>query len=1131
MFICALFAAGCSSGGGGDSFVAAPGGGVAAGTGGGANAGTGSVTFNFVKAQAPITVPTDTVQLRFEFFNGLQWTGTIVKREVRDFANTITIDNVPTSVQSTVVTAITADGFPIAEFTAAVSLPAGGDVTVSGGDGTVVPVTATAIVSSPTSIALGNSDSFQLRLQAEFSNGDTVPIDLSSGIVIFSSSDPSVATVDGNGNIIAGLNGQAFIGATLDASGFAPVNVSIPVGVGNGVQPPPTITGIQIIAPAASAITLPKGSMSVPVQVQATFSDGGTALVTTQNGVAFTSNEQASVFFDSDTQTITVANTAQTGLVARITASFQGQTDFVDVTVSGEQLVSMEVAPSAVSLPYGGFQETLVVTGTFTDDSTAPIAYTNLDFSPNAFTRFALDENTGVITTLAQMSPPAPGAETVTISHNSAPIPDVTASVEVGVVTVTQLTISPNPLTGANALVPGERQLFTLTATLSGGGTEDVSTFADIDIAAVQDASTPAVDNIAVSTSPQGAQVVAISPTGTGFAQVVFTILGADTGGADFTGTVNVEVQSEVIDFSAQDAIRYEFAGNDIADFPIAGGQNAVNLPRGYVGVVEVYAKFTSGVERRLRPSEYTLELGTVGPPDNIGGEAITLWQTDNGDSPPADYYVHPATNPEYTDEDGAPPFDTVPFDNLYYEVRTVASLPLATQEGSTVSDAFGTDDVGVAVTRETFRAVAADWRRGATARGVGTNGPVAADNSVIAPGGVRTVTVVLDPSILASDVNPNDQEFPFTVVVVDPPSVQITSAGFIGDNQSDVRTPIGTVREYEVRAQFEPPTADTSLSPDGIEIGTIGPTLQDPITNFKLAEANIQLFSNIGGAAVFAQSAPTELGFIGLYSDTQSIANNAINLRAIPIGGDNFRPVRSEIGVITPDQDSYLNVNNIYGVYSPGLFETFERAGSGRNTNPIVSTSPPVDGGIRTVNPQPGVQFLVPFLFSVDPPTLDPSDTVSINVGESQTFRTVVQWNAGEDPIDVSEDYPPVLFTDTTTPAAASRLADPAVDPGSAPFNIIVSAINAAGATVQESDVTTQSGGVILGPRVTTLNGGVMDYSPTQALVIALDAAGLPIASRGTFGAPGVPVNQPDSRGLNSPSSAVSGLTVVAAP
>ena len=95
MFICALLAVGCSSGGGGDAFVASPGGGVPAGGAGGAATGTGSVTFNFVKAQAPITVPVNTVQLRFEFFTGLEGTGTIVLNEVRPFANTVTIDNVP----------------------------------------------------------------------------------------------------------------------------------------------------------------------------------------------------------------------------------------------------------------------------------------------------------------------------------------------------------------------------------------------------------------------------------------------------------------------------------------------------------------------------------------------------------------------------------------------------------------------------------------------------------------------------------------------------------------------------------------------------------------------------------------------------------------------------------------------------------------------------------------------------------------------------------------------------------------------------------------------------------------------------------------------------------------------------
>jgi hypothetical protein len=142
------------------------------------------------------------------------------------------------------------------------------------------------------------------------------------------------------------------------------------------------------------------------------------------------------------------------------------------------------------------------------------------------------------------------------------------------------------------------------------------------------------------------------------------------------------------------------------------------------------------------------------------------------------------------------------------------------------------------------------------------------------------------------------------------------------------------------------------------------------------------------------------------------------------------------------------------------------------------------------------------------------------------------VQYGSGIAPVDVSLDYPPVLFTDAASPAAVARLADPTTSPGTALGNIIVSGINPAGGTVDESDVVAANGGDnVLASAITALNSGNPNYSPTEALVVAIDAAGFPIPFRGRFGAPGDPPNQPDARGLNSNASPVSGLTINPAP
>ena len=1132
MFICAFLAVGCSSGGGGDSFVASPGGGVPAGGGGGAT-GAGSVTFNFVKAQSPIVVPTTTVQLRFEFFTGLQGTGTILKRELRDYADTVTIENVPNSVRSTVVTAITADGFPVAEFTANVSVPANGNVTVSSTDGTLIPVTAVSIESSPESIALGNSDSFPLNLQVRFSNGDVVPVDASSGLVTFSSSDPSVATVS-NGNIVAGLDGTAFISATLNAPGFAGVVVSIPVGVGDGVQPPPTVTGIQILTPAANAITLPRGTMQ-SVVVQATFTDGSQKPITIANGLVLTSNDPTvPKKITISGQDVLIANDATPGLTARITATFQGQSDFFDLTVSAAELVSISATPTTVSLPYGGFTSTIAVTGTYTDGSTPPIPYTdaNLDFTPNAFSRFTLNEDTGVITTNTTASVPAAGQETVTVTYPG--VPDATVTVEVGALTVTGLTISPNPLTDADALVPGEQVSFNVVATLSDNSTVNVSTLPGL-VLSTSDADTVAVDTME-------ARITAVAPTPSGTpTQITFTLLGADTGGADFVSNpVNVEVQDEVIDFTQPNAINYYFGGINIVDFPINTppdpGTSAVNLPRGYVGVIEVEATFNSGVTRKLRSSEYSLALED-GPPATLP-ESIRLWQTDpvSPASPSGEYYNHPATNPDLFN---AAVNGSGTFDDLYLFPRLVSATSEAPgQRGSTTSGSvYGGEATGVVLTRPTFRAVVADWRRGAQEGGAALVGPyvAAGGDTFSAPGGFNTVVVTLDPSVVAPGEAISNTERRFTVTCVDPLEVEIDAArsGFIDhdeDNVLEPRTPVNTLREYEVYVDFSAVLAGDEISPDQIDLGANGPTTL-AITGFKLAEANVSATSAIGNSPVFARTAPTELGFLGIYSESQTGANNVLNVRAVPVGGDNFRSVFKG-----PAPDEYLYVNNVYGTTSGGfdIGAPAELVLAGNPRNRDVGGDPesdPVDLAVRVVTgiEDSPIQFVIPVLFSVNPPTDTPSSAVQLAVGSSQLFRTIIQFTGNGPYVDVSADYPPVLFVNATTPAAIGR-PDASIIGG-----LVVSAINSMGIDVEESDlVTAASGDPTLGDRVTTLNGGDDTYNPTNALIVALDAAGFPIPSVGMFGVGNNPFDdrqqlvQPPATPMMTDGSAVSGLEIV---
>ena len=89
LLLLALLFTGCGSGDGADTggrdFVFT-GGGIADG----GTPGPGAVTFNFVKAQTALTVPTDTTQIRFKFFTA---GNVLIQTNTADFAPSITIDH------------------------------------------------------------------------------------------------------------------------------------------------------------------------------------------------------------------------------------------------------------------------------------------------------------------------------------------------------------------------------------------------------------------------------------------------------------------------------------------------------------------------------------------------------------------------------------------------------------------------------------------------------------------------------------------------------------------------------------------------------------------------------------------------------------------------------------------------------------------------------------------------------------------------------------------------------------------------------------------------------------------------------------------------------------------------------
>lgn len=1099
-FICALFAAGCSSGGGGGDFVASPGGSPAAG-GGNANAGNGSVTFNFVQGQTDtIRVPVNTVNLRFEFFSGLSGTGALLKSETRPFATTVTIDDVPSSVRSTVVTALTAEGFPLRTFTGSVSVPANGTTVVDPLAGTTEEVTVNSVVSSPVSVSIEAAASFQVVVTVNFSNGDSVRLDngLESNVV-FATGDGNIASVDANGNITGINNGRTNITASFNGT-----VITIPVSVGTGTVAPAVITSVSITTTeTGDPIQLPRGAATTdPVTVTVTRDNGDVTVLTTPEELATvtfnTAPTTSNVFVDA-TGRIAVPTDAVATELASITATFGGTTSAngINVEVTDAELSSVSVIPPSLSLPYGGFEQSVTATGLFTDGTTTPLAVGDLTFDSNGSPLFSVDAN-GVVTSALTGTNPGSGTLTITTTGQT-PNRSVDVTVNVGDVTVVQLNATPNtePPTPAVILGPGDGVSFTITASLSDGTNGiDVTNFEALTATVIQASGTNIVAN--------GNNVVAVSPTPTGNpAQVVFSLGGA-------TATVNVTVLDEFLT-----SVKYFFGGIEFT------GDAGVNLPRGYVGIVEVEGTFNTGVTRMLNFNEYSVSLQNdtnTDPRDMIRlfNESYTITQPSANylDGAPVDLSFMPG--PAFTDEDAV-------VDDLYIFGSSVrVADPNAS--GSTSESAI----TPVVATRNTFRAIAADWPRGEANGNVPFSPlvgftppgePIAPAIEDVSPGSVD----LFDVTLAASVVDPgNPAEFNLEGVsctVVDPVRMEYAEAGFA--NYPDLASvPIGMVREFQVTVNFDTITVDdTDPQEDGTVPATGGEVAR--IEGWKLAEANVLISSSSLGQNPFARQAPTSLGFPGVLSPNAIQVNN-LSLRALPLPGVGVRPILLSEPVpataLVPYQaGTYVLETRVFGATVGVNGVNNPSYTASRDPGPLGTdraSRAPTDGlEVIVQEPQNAtIDFVTPFLFTLAP--INDGGPIELEIGEGQVFRTLVQFGLQDAPIDVSLDYKPTLIANATTPAFASR-ADGGMNP--IPGRINVSAIDAAGAAVTAADVLAKTGFANL-----SADANVAAALGAEGIVVSIDIAGNPITPIGSF---------TDSNMVTGPAQSVTTVEAIPAP
>src|SRR6266702_4242825 len=294
-----------------------------------------------------------------------------------------------------------------------------------------VPVASVAV--TPASATLQAGQTVQLAATPKDANGNA----LSGRVIGWSSSNPSVATVNASGLVTGVAAGSATITAVSEGkSGGAAITVN------------PATVPVASVAVTPAATSLPTGGT---VQLTAIPKDAnGTPL--TGRSVAWTSSNGA------------VATVGSSGLVtavatgsATITATSEGQSGSASITVSNAPVASVAVAPASASVQVG---QTVPLTATPKVARGTPLSGRVINWS-SSNTAFATVSSSGVVSgvaagvaTITATSEGQSGSSSITVSNvpvASVAVSPASASVQVG--QTVQLTATPkdangNPLSG-----------------------------------------------------------------------------------------------------------------------------------------------------------------------------------------------------------------------------------------------------------------------------------------------------------------------------------------------------------------------------------------------------------------------------------------------------------------------------------------------------------------------------------------------------------------------------------------------------------------------------------------------------------------------------------------------------------
>ncbi|MFN8573914.1 MAG: Ig-like domain-containing protein [Gemmatimonadaceae bacterium] len=310
------------------------------------------------------------------------------------------------------------------------------------------PVATVSVTPSPVSVA--ETQTTQLTATAKDAAGNV----LTGRTIVWSSSNPNVS-VNASGLVtaVANTGGQsATVTATAPGSGAGGSSPSGTASVSVTYLPVSSVT----IAPSPATVTV-AGTTQLTASL---FSSTGAPLSATGRTIVWGPSATPAVATVNSTGRVTGVAIGSTTVPVSATSPGQGSpaTSSVNVNVSNVAVASVTVSPGPTATVHVGSLYANTFTAVTKDASGNVLPGRTIIWSSNDPSKATVDPLTGLVTGVATGS--------VTITATSEGVPG-TSAVTVDLVTITSVTVTPNPV----SLIPAQTQAMTATPKDSAGNT------------------------------------------------------------------------------------------------------------------------------------------------------------------------------------------------------------------------------------------------------------------------------------------------------------------------------------------------------------------------------------------------------------------------------------------------------------------------------------------------------------------------------------------------------------------------------------------------------------------------------------------------------------------------------------